>query len=165
VIMAAHCASFMEDVAASTGRMPSHATLERVNLWVLEQGRRYSALDMVRAMNVLNTTSRQVGQFFETYDIFLTPGLATPPPILGYLFADNEGDEVWDRMRSFTPFTHIYNATGQPAMSVPAILNAERLPIGVQLVGRYAEDGLLIALASQLEKARPWSTSHPPVYA
>ena len=149
----------------STGRTPSHATLERVNLWVLEQGRRYSALDMARAMNALNTTSRQVGQFFETYDILLTPGLATPPPLLGYLFADNEGDEVWDRMRSFTPFTHIYNATGQPAMSVPAIINAEHLPIGVQLVGRYAQDGLLIALASQLEKARPWSANRPPVYA
>ena len=165
VIMAAHCASFMEDIAMSTGRTPSHATLERVNLWVLEQGRRYSALDMARAMTALNTTSRQVGQFFETYDILLTPGLATPPPLLGYLFADNEGDEVWDRMRSFTPFTHIYNATGQPAMSVPAIINAERLPIGVQLVGRYAQDGLLIALASQLEKARPWSANRPPVYA
>ena len=165
VIMAAHCASFIEDIAVTTGRTPSHATLERVNLWALEEGRRYSALDMVRAMNALNTTSRQVGQFFETYDILLTPGLATPPPPLGYLFADNEGDEVWDRMRSFTPFSHIYNATGQPAMSVPALLNAERLPIGVQLVGRYAEDGLLIALASQLEQVRPWNAIRPPVYA
>ena len=68
-------------------------------------------------------------------------------------------------MRSFAPFSHIYNATGQPAMSVPALLNAERLPIGVQLVGRYAEDGLLIALASQLEQVRPWNAIRPPVYA
>jgi len=165
VIMAAHCAAFMEDIAATTGRTPSSDTLERVNLWVLEEGRRYSALDMVRAMNRLNITCRQVGEFFETYDILLTPGLATPPPPLGYLFADNEGIEVWDRMRNFTPFTHIFNATGQPAISVPAMLNAKGLPIGVQLVGRYAEDGCLLSLASQLENRRPWGADRPPVFA
>jgi amidase len=165
VIMAAHCAVFMEDVAAAMGREPNNDTLERVNLWVLEEGRRHSALDMVRAMNALNITCRQVGAFFDTYDVLVTPGLAAPPAPLGYMFADNEGDEVWDRMRGFTPFTHLYNGTGQPAMSVPAMLNGDRLPIGIQLVGRYAEDGLLIALASQLEEARPWRGERPPVYA
>ncbi|MBI06596.1 MAG: amidase [Rhodospirillaceae bacterium] len=165
VIMTAHCTAFMEEVAAVTGRSPSRATLENVNLWVLEHGRRYSALDMVRAMNRLNITCRQVGKFFETYDIFLTPGLAMPPPPLGYMFADNEGLEVWDRMRDFTPFTHIFNATGQPAISVPAMLNSEGLPIGVQLVGRYADDGCLLALASQIEITRPWNGDRPPIFA
>ena len=106
-----------------------------------------------------------MGPFFETYDVLVTPGTATPPPPLGFLFADNPGDEVWDRMRAFTPFTHIYNGTGQPAISVPAMLTEDRVPLGVQLVARYAADGLLISLASQLEEAQPWAAERPPIYA
>lgn len=164
-IMAAHCAAFMEHVAKICNRKLSNDTLEQVNLWVLAKGRSHTAIDMANAMNTINVTCRDVGKFFETYDILVTPGLGTPPPPLGYMFADNEGNEVWDRMRSFTPFTHIFNGTGQPAISVPAMLNNNHIPIGVQLVGKYGEDGLLIAVAAQLEEARPWILNRPKIYA
>ena len=164
-VMASHCATFMEDMAAQLDRPLDNGTLERVNLWVLREGRRTSGLDLCRALGALNGICRQVAPFFETWDVLVTPGTATPPPPLGFLFADHPGDEVWHRMRAFTPFTHIYNGTGQPAMSVPAMLGPDRVPLGVQLVARYAADGLLIALASQLEEARPWAAERPPVYA
>ena len=164
-IMTAHCATFMEDMAAHMSRPLDNDTLERVNLWVLEEGSKSSGRDLCRAHYELNRICRQVGPFFETYDVLVTPGTATPPPQLGFLFADNPGDEVWERMRAFTPFTHIYNGTGQPAMSVPAMLTEDRVPLGVQLVARYAADGLLIGLASQLEGAQPWAAERPPIYA
>ena len=164
-IMAAHCATFMEDMAAQMARPLDNETLERVNLWVLEEGRKGTSRDYCRALYELNRVCRQVGPFFETYDVLVTPGTATPPPPLGFLFADNPGNEVWERMRAFTPFTHIYNGTGQSAMSVPAKLSEDRVPLGVQLVARYAADGLLIALASQLEEAQPWAQERPPIYA
>jgi amidase len=147
------------------GRELNNDTLERINLWVLEYGRQLSARDMCRALHEVGRVCRQVGPFFETYDVFVTPALATPPPPLGNLFADNDGEPSWHRMRAFTPFTHIYNGSGQPAMSVPVMLNGDGIPIGIQLVGRYAEDGLLISLASQLEEAQPWRADRPPVYA
>ena len=164
-IMTAHCAAFMEDMAAHMGRPLDNDTLERVNLWVLEEGRKGTSRDYCRALYELNRICRQVAPFFETYDVLVTPGTATPPPPLGFLFADHPGDEVWERMRAFTPFTHIYNGTGQPAMSVPATLTEDRVPLGVQLVARYAADGLLISLASQLEEAQPWAAERPPIYA
>ena len=139
--MAAHCATFMEDMARQMARPLDNSTLELVNLWVLEEGRKSSSRDLCRGLYELNRICRQVGPFFETYDVLVTPGTATPPPPLGFLFADNPGNEVWERMRAFTPFTHIYNGTGQPAMSVPAMLSEDRVPLGVQLVARYGADG------------------------
>ena len=57
----------------------------------------------------------------------------------------------------FTPFTAIWNVTGQPAVSVPAGLSAEGLPLSVQLVGRLGAEDVLYSLAGQIEQAAPWA--------
>jgi amidase len=65
------------------------------------------------------------------------------------------------RAGQFAAFTPPYNATGQPAISLPLHWNADGLPIGVQLVAAYGREDLLIAVASQLEVAEPWADRHP----
>lgn len=59
----------------------------------------------------------------------------------------------------------IANITGNPAMSVPLWWNSDGLPIGVHFLGNYGAEALLIRLAAQLERARPWSARVPPVHA
>jgi len=71
--------------------------------------------------------------------------------------------ETFTRSSYFTPFTPIFNATGQPAISVPLFQGEDGLPLAVQLVGRPACEGALLALAAQLEAARPWSERRPAV--
>ncbi|MEU9122998.1 amidase [Streptomyces sp. NPDC048506] len=98
------------------------------------------------------------------YDVILSPTLATPPAAVGGLRNDADPQAEFAAIGAFTPFTAVYNATGQPAVNVPLQWNAEGLPIGVMLAGRYGDEATLIALSAQLEQARPWAARKPSVW-
>jgi amidase len=66
-------------------------------------------------------------------------------------------------MRAFMNYTGLANATGAPAMSVPLHWTAEGLPLGSQLLARPGDDRLLLELAYDLERARPWKARWAPL--
>ena len=72
-------------------------------------------------------------------------------------------DVLAEQIFEFIPYTPLFNATGQPAMSVPLYWNDQGLPIGMHFVGRYADEATLCRLAGQLERARPWFDRVPPI--
>ena len=94
--------------------------------------------------------------------MLLTPTLAEPPVPLGtFDYPDHEALLGLFRAAAFTPFTPLFNVTGQPAASVPLAQDASGLPIGVQLATRFGDEETLLALAAQLERAEPWAARHP----
>ena len=100
-------------------------------------------------------------------DVLLTPTVAQPPLKVGAL-APKAGEPAmgWlEGAAAWVPFTPIWNATGQPAISLPLHQSADGLPIGVQLVGPPAGEELLLSLAAQLEQARPWAERRPELAA
>ncbi len=153
--------------SARTGRPIGAADVETYTWALAEMGRSVSAVQYIEAVNWLQGYTRRLAQWWtDGFDLLLTPTLAEPPPVLGD-FAPTPADPLRGLMRS-TPlaaFTAPFNATGQPAISLPLCWNAEGLPIGVQLVAAYGREDVLIRVAAQLEQARPWVDKWPPVHA
>jgi amidase len=94
--------------------------------------------------------------------VVLTPTLALPPQPVGWFTQGGDPAEDFARQKRFTPFTAVYNVTGQPAVSLPLHWSADGLPVGVMLAGRSAQEALLVSLSAQLEDARPWMDRRPP---
>ncbi len=95
------------------------------------------------------------------YDAVLTPTLGLPPQPVEFFAEDGDVMDNLRRQGSFTPFTSVYNLTGQPAISLPLHWTADGTPIGISLAGRPAGEGPLISLCAQLEAARPWADRMP----
>jgi amidase len=95
------------------------------------------------------------------WDILLTPTIAVPPYLLGTTSAPTP-DSPWPDIQSWVPFSGIFNQTGLPAISLPLATNAAGLPIGIQLGANLGREDLLISVAAQLERARPWADRWPP---
>ncbi|HBX72220.1 MAG TPA: amidase, partial [Halieaceae bacterium] len=122
-----------------------------------------SAEQLFSAMQVLEQITRDMALLQQTYDVLLSPTLTTPPVKLGKLSLDQDKASYEQEAISVSAFTSLFNATGQPAMSVPLHWSAEGLPVGVMFAGRYGEEALLFQLAAQLEKAAPWFNRLPTV--
>jgi amidase len=129
-----------------------------------ERGAQFSAADFVAAVGKLQAAARQHLRATWEYDAVLTPTLAQLPAPVGGLRDDAQPTHDFAAQGAFTPFTAFYNMTGQPAVSVPLHRTPEGLPVGVQLVGRSADEATLIRLSAQLEAARPWRNAHPAVW-
>ncbi len=112
---------------------------------------------------------RAIGQMIAdtlltSYDVILSPTLAQPPALVGGLRDDSDPDAEFAGLMGFTPFTPVYNVTGQPAVSIPLHWTEAGLPIGVMLGGRYGDEATLISVSAQLEAARPWFARRPPMW-
>jgi amidase len=167
VIWTAYTTFAVDDLVKSLGRKPSLDNLEAVTLACYEDGKRYTAADLLNAMAHGNLLSRQVGAFFQNIDVLVTPTLAQLPAPLGELNQNRKDMTAMEWTRqvfTYVPFTPLFNSTGQPAISLPLHWSATGLPVGVQCVGRFGDEATLFRLASQLEQARPWAGKRPLVH-
>jgi len=127
------------------------------------KGLELSAADLFFHQAILQGSLRPAMRALNAYDAILTPTLAMPPRPVGW-FDEVEPEENFIRQTLFTPWTALYNLSGQPAVSVPLHWTDEGLPIGVMLAGRIGAEGTLISLSAQLEAARPWKDRHPEIW-
>jgi len=146
--------------AAGTGR---RGALERSTRQMAAAGR--YLVPPARRERLLLRRSRptaRITALWDEFDVLMTPALASAPVAAegGYGRAAPVAVNIAARM---TPFTAVFNLTGQPAVSVPVGVDADGLPTAVQLVGRVGAEDVLYALAGQLERAAPWAQRRPAV--
>jgi len=167
-IWCANLVPWMDGVAQESGRAVSPDTLEAATLACYRYGQTVSAVDFVAALDVRNTVTRQAGALFGRYDVLLTPTLPDLPWPLGR-YGESEaaldGPGWTARLFEHSPYTPLANVAGLPAMSVPLAMSADGLPIGMQFMAAYGNDGTLLRLAGQLERAAPWGQRRPAVWA
>ena len=142
---------------ALAGREPREDDMEPLSWWVWRRSRELDSVSANLAAVRLQRLARAVVTWAQPYDAILCPTLAEAPVPIGEI--DPTGPDpqaTFTRGAAFTPFTAISNVTGSPAISLPLGQHPDGLPLGVQLIGRPAREGPLLALAAQLEAARPW---------
>jgi amidase len=166
-LWASGIAEAIDEWSAETGTRIGKEDVEPLTWALAEMGWTYTGAQLLGAIGWLQAATRRVGMWFASgFDLLLTPTLAEPPPMLGEMSADPENPlQPILRAATVTPFTPVFNATGQPAVSVPLSWNAEGLPIGIQLAAPYGREDILIRISSQLEEARPWKDRRPPLHS
>ena len=106
----------------------------------------------------------RLNELFRDVDILLTPTSARPPVLAGQ-WEGLSAERTLLGMALVHPFTAVWNATGQPAISVPGPPSSEGLPIGAQLIGPPNSEPRLLSLASQLESELSWPERRPPLFS
>ena len=122
----------------------------------------------LQAVGEIHAFGRQMAGFFDQGpDVLLTATLAEPPARVGR-FTPTTEDYVAYRtgpqgIFAYSPFCAAFNASGQPAASLPLGWSSDGLPIGVHLAAAYGEDELLISLCAEIERAAPWAERRAPM--
>src|SRR3954452_11028650 len=137
------------------------ARLEHRSRALARPGRLVSDRTRDRLLDGERAMAQRVGRLFVDHDVLLTPVLSEPAVRAGLM--EGRGAIVtYEWAARWVPFNVLWNATGQPAASVPAGFSATGLPLAVQIVGRPNDEATLLSLAAQLEAARPWADRRPP---
>ena len=144
------------------GRPVEAHEVETLSWKIAESAKTMTAIDMGVASQKMNAYCRGMAAFFKDYDVLILSTLGMPPPPLGWMDTNaKELDNYAEQLYSFMPNTQQFNASGQPAMSLPMGWSDDGLPLGVMFVANAGEEGLLFRLASQIEVAAPWAHRRP----
>jgi amidase len=132
--------------------------LSPMNRWILQQSG--SAGEYLQAVTQMQILSRQIISFFERYDVLVLPTYLHPPIPIGE-WANLSPAETLQKIINWIAPCPPFNASGQPAITIPTGFDVNNLPIGIQLVGKPAAEATIIALAAQLEATKPWIHNRP----
>jgi amidase len=169
-IVACGTASWVRTARRIRGRGLGEDDIEPVARGAVAYAATISGADYLEAVGKIHAYGREMAGFFDDWDILLTPTLAEPPALVGRFAHAAIGDtaEAYEAYRigaegifAYSPFCAAFNASGQPAASVPLHQSATGLPVGVHLAAACGEDETLIALCRQIEQAVPWGGLRP----
>lgn len=164
-IVACGTALSVRSTLAAMGRGLQQGDVEGVTRGAIAYANDISGADYLEAVGKIHAYGRQMAAAFDDFDILLSATLAEPPAQVGR-FSHKTEDYVNFRLGPdgifpYSPFCAAFNASGQPAASVPMHWSVEGLPVGVHLAAAFGDDARLMSLCAQLEGAQPWFGKRP----
>ncbi len=155
----------LPNAADALNRTLDESYLEPVTLRLYELARAYSSAEVNAIFEAGRDLRVRIAQVFDDVDLLLTPTLPRPAEIHGLYATTNPALSAADFMQGdadLFQFLGVFNVTGQPSISLPLAQSNDDMPIGLQLVARFADEDLLIRIARDLERAMPWAERLPP---
>ena len=112
--------------------------------------------DLPGAVRRLRASSQVYAEAFRARDLVLSPTLSHTTPRIGQLSPTLPFETLFDRLRDYTGFTPLNNASGGPGISLPLGRTSNGLPIGVHLSAAHGDERTLLEVAYELEQAQPF---------
>ncbi len=166
VIVGSSVAADLDAEGDRRGRPVEQGEVDAFTWAFYQHGRTLAASAYIRALKACHLYGRTVASLFVSHDVLITSTMGSPAVPISWLRGDPVDTRGYaERLFAFMPNTQAFNITGQPAMTVPLAWSQAGLPIGVQFVGRQADESTLFRLAGQLETARPWAARRPPAFS
>ena len=164
-IIYANARQTVELLESVFGRPMTDMDVEKNNLRMARNDRSTGA-DYITALNGIHALGRLVARFFVNFDLLLTPTMPMPPLPPGLLSPSrDDGEAQWSDVVRTIAFTAPFNASGNPAASIPLHWNRDGVPVGVQFVAPYGDEAALFRIGSALEQVAPWAHRRPGMYA
>ena len=164
--VSANLAQQLDGMAKQVGKPVDEGGFEPATWAMAQRGWALSASEYLQTVEGLHAFGRRLRTWWREpptnagYDLLVTPTMAEPAPYIGEV----RGASI-ARILRLVPYTMAYNVSGQPAIGLPMYWTREGLPIGVQLVGGYGQEALLLRVAAQIESASPWQERRPRLHA
>ncbi len=166
VIIGSSAARALQNWGEKVGRAIEAEDVEPATWAFTSLARQLGSTDYVGAVEHMQRKTRELSAWWhEGFDLLLTPTGAAPPPVLGYFRTSDDPFDTLAKAAASSTFTSVFNATGQPAISLPVHQGEHGLPIGVQLVAAYGREDILIRVAAQIEEVTHWQGRSPVVHA
>jgi amidase/6-aminohexanoate-cyclic-dimer hydrolase len=168
-IVACGTALGIDGALKALGRDLQPGDVEPMAASARQYARSISGADYLAAVSTVHAFGREMELFFADHDILLTATLAEPPAEIGRF--NHATDDYVDfrmgpgRVFDYSPFCAAFNASGQPAASLPLHWTPDGLPVGVHVGAAFGADELVFALSAEIERAAPWAHRRPPVHA
>lgn len=164
-IVACGTALWINGTLRGKGRPLQQGDVQGIARGAVKYAQGISGADYLGAVNKIHAYGREMAQAFEEYDIILSATLAEPPAKVGRFAHEREDFENYrigpGGVFEYSPFCASFNASGQPAASLPLHWTKDGLPVGIHLAAAFGEDATLIALCAELEQAAPWAHRRP----
>jgi amidase len=158
-------AAFYDAMEPIVGRPVTANDVEPVTWATISRGRSLPAPRHLADVDFVRQFGRSIVADLLPYDVFITPTLTQKPRHVGYYDMSETDLDRFNALWFDAVFMFPFNASGQPAISLPLHFSPEGDPIGVQLVGRFGDEATLLSLSSVLESEMPWRDRKPPICA
>ena len=132
----------------------------------MEEGMKVSGVDLQNAIFARSNIYRSFETIFERFDLMITPTLAAPPPAADFDAHEDiviEGKPAGKLRAAWYGYTHPFNMSGHPAISLPCGWTDDGLPVGMQLIAPWHREDLLLQVAAAFEQAHPWADRWPQI--